>query len=573
MSEDAELLRQYAQSGSETAFAELVGRHLPLVYAAALRQGNADEALAKDVAQTVFIDLARKASSLLGREVLAGWLYTSTRLAASKAVRGEHRRQLREQIAASMQEQTTPPDSQSHQAELRLVLDEAMSELDAGERNAVLIRFFQGKELKEVGSALGISEDAARMRITRALANLQTLLKQRGVTITTVALGTALATEAATAVPAGLAAAISAAALTGSAVTTTAVIAATKAFAMTTVQKALVTVTVAVLAGAGLYEARQAASTRAEVRTLQQQQGPLTEQIQQLQRERDETARQLASLREDNERLNRDTGELRKLRGEVPRLRKALQEVGAGMQIQGRPLASWLAEVNIERGLLDSDPALDVLVAAGPAVLTNLAGILQHDPSTTQQAKAADVIGAIAHRNPAAPEIPGVISALSSAADKQDARVRRVAVQALGSVGRTASNAIPVLSRCAKDEDEWMRKCAVEALRLIGIPTSQALEALHGSLSDPDGTVQIFAVQALYELGQPPTNAVPLLIQLSKNTDVGVRCSAIQTLGRVGTNHPEAVVALKSALNDESETFVRPLAREALKKLEAKGGL
>ena len=205
MSEDAELLRQYAQSGSETAFTELVSRYLPLVYATALRQGNGDETLAKDVAQTVFIDLARKASSLLGREVLAGWLYTSTRLAASKAVRGEHRRQLREQIAASMQEHTTLPESQSDQDELRLVLDEAMSELDANERNAVLIRFFQGKELKEVGSALGISEDAARMRVTRALANLQTLLKQRGVTITTVALGTALATEAATAVPAGLA--------------------------------------------------------------------------------------------------------------------------------------------------------------------------------------------------------------------------------------------------------------------------------------------------------------------------------------------------------------------------------
>jgi len=217
MSEDAELLRQYAQSGSETAFAELVGRHLPLVYATALRQGCSDGALAKDVAQTVFIDLARKASSLLGRELLAGWLYTSTRLAASKAVRGEHRRQLREQIAASMQEQTTPPESQADQAELRLVLDEAMSELDAGERNAVLIRFFQGKELKEVGSALGISEDAARMRITRALANLQTLLKQRGVTITTVALGTALATEAAIAVPAGLAAGIAATAVASAA--------------------------------------------------------------------------------------------------------------------------------------------------------------------------------------------------------------------------------------------------------------------------------------------------------------------------------------------------------------------
>src|ERR1035438_1934903 len=119
MSEDAELLRQYAQSGSETAFKELVFAYLPLVYATALRQGCGDETLAKDVAQTVFIDLARKASSLLGREVLAGWLYTSTRLAASKAVRGEHRRQLREQIAASMQEHTTLPESQSDQDELR----------------------------------------------------------------------------------------------------------------------------------------------------------------------------------------------------------------------------------------------------------------------------------------------------------------------------------------------------------------------------------------------------------------------------------------------------------------------
>ena len=277
MSEDAELLRQYAQSGSETAFAELVGRHLPLVYAAALRQGNGDEALAKDVAQTVFIDLARKANSLLGRELLAGWLYTSTRLAASMTVRGDRRRQLREQIAASMQEQTTPPDSQSDQAELRLVLDEAMSELDAGERNAVLIRFFQGKELKEVGSALGISEDAARMRVTRALANLQTLLKQRGVTITTVALGTALATEAATAVPAGLAAAISAAAVLAAATvattaaatatatagaTATVTVAATKAIAFTALQKAAIATLLAAAVGTGIYEVRQVAQRR-----------------------------------------------------------------------------------------------------------------------------------------------------------------------------------------------------------------------------------------------------------------------------------------------------------------------
>jgi HEAT repeat protein len=245
----------------------------------------------------------------------------------------------------------------------------------------------------------------------------------------------------------------------------------------------------------------------------------------------------------------------------------ASQETGAGMQIQGRPLAAWVAEVDLEKGLLDPDRVLGVLASAGPTVLKPLAEILNRDPSTTQQAKAAHAIGVIAYRNSGASEISGVVPALVSGAESKDARVRRLAVQALGSVGKSGSNAIPILCRCARDENEWVRKCAVESLRLVGIPTSQALEALQGSLADSNGTVQIFGLQALYEFGKPATNAVPLLIQLSKNTDVGVRCSAVQMLGRVGANHPEVVVALQSALNDESQTFVRPLAREALKKL------
>jgi len=116
-----------------------------------------------------------------------------------------------------MEERTTEPESEQDQTELKQVLDEAMGELGADERNAVLLRYFQGSELKEVGLALGISEDAARMRVTRALGKLQVLLKETGVTITTVALGTALATEAATAVPAGLAASISATAIASAA--------------------------------------------------------------------------------------------------------------------------------------------------------------------------------------------------------------------------------------------------------------------------------------------------------------------------------------------------------------------
>src|SRR6266404_5423349 len=104
MTLDAELLRRYAQVESEDAFAELVRRHLPLVYSAALRQVNGDAHLAQDVAQTTFTELARKANSLCRRPVLTGWLYTTTHFVAVKAVRAARRRHRREQEAHAMQE-------------------------------------------------------------------------------------------------------------------------------------------------------------------------------------------------------------------------------------------------------------------------------------------------------------------------------------------------------------------------------------------------------------------------------------------------------------------------------------
>ena len=87
MTPDSELLGRYARTRSEDAFAELVQRHVNLVYSAALRQVNGDAHLAQDVAQTVFTDLARKATSLMGRHTLTGWLYTSAHFAAAKIAR------------------------------------------------------------------------------------------------------------------------------------------------------------------------------------------------------------------------------------------------------------------------------------------------------------------------------------------------------------------------------------------------------------------------------------------------------------------------------------------------------
>src|SRR3954464_9623151 len=139
MTDDAELLRRYAESRDEGAFAELVQRHLGLVYHAALRQCGGDTHRAEDVAQSVFSDLARKASQLARRPVLAGWLYTSTRYAAAHAVRAEARRQAREQELHAMNDQAFEPDAESASDwdRLRPVIDDALHSLGERDREAV----------------------------------------------------------------------------------------------------------------------------------------------------------------------------------------------------------------------------------------------------------------------------------------------------------------------------------------------------------------------------------------------------------------------------------------------------
>src|SRR5215831_2840008 len=104
MTPDCELLRRYSEEQSEEAFAELVRRHVDLVYSAALRQVNGDAHLAQDVAQMVFTEAARQAAALSRRQALTAWLYTCSHFSAAKAVRTERRRLAREQEVQAMQE-------------------------------------------------------------------------------------------------------------------------------------------------------------------------------------------------------------------------------------------------------------------------------------------------------------------------------------------------------------------------------------------------------------------------------------------------------------------------------------
>ncbi len=220
-STDLELVKGYAEARSEAAFEELVARHVDLVYVTARRLLNGDDHLARDVAQSVFTDLARKASALAGKSSdaavnsfsVVGWLYTSTRFAACKAVRAEETRRKHEREAQAMSDVLHGENQEPDWAELRPAIEELLGTLAEAERDAVLLRFFEGKDFRTVGMALGLGEDAARKRVTRALDKMRDLLAARGLTTTATALSVALTAHAFEAAPTGLAASISTAAL------------------------------------------------------------------------------------------------------------------------------------------------------------------------------------------------------------------------------------------------------------------------------------------------------------------------------------------------------------------------
>ena len=201
MNEDSTLLRRFVEDHAEDAFTELVQRHLAMVHATALRRVGGDAHLAQDVAQTVFISLARKASSLRGHASLAGWLYISTHHATAEIVRREQRRKQREASAHSMNRASTPDDPPVDPAALRPLLDDALVELKSDDREAVLLRFFAQRSFAEIGSALRITEEAARKRVDRALDQLQATLSRRGITSTVAALGSALSAAGITTAP------------------------------------------------------------------------------------------------------------------------------------------------------------------------------------------------------------------------------------------------------------------------------------------------------------------------------------------------------------------------------------
>ncbi len=254
---DLALLREYVAQNSDAAFAELVLRHVGLVYSAALRQVR-DPRLAEEITQAVFIILAQKAGRISGKTILTGWLFKTTRYTALAQIRAESKR-ARQQKELQMQSQIDSgtgfqPVSETNELwnQMSPLLDEALAALSETDRQVVLLRFFENKSLAEVGNGLGTGEDTARKRISRALEKLHRYFSKRGVRSTTAIIAGAISTNSVQAAPIGLVKTISAVAIvkgaTASASTLTLIKGALKIMAWTKVKAAIVASTVVLLA-------------------------------------------------------------------------------------------------------------------------------------------------------------------------------------------------------------------------------------------------------------------------------------------------------------------------------------
>ena len=306
---DSLLLKAYVERRVEAAFNELVHRHVDLVYSAAIRMVR-DPHLAEDVTQGAFIALARQASELVQRATVAGWLHRTTQNIAAQTVRTIERRRAREQEAFAMSEQiSSSADAWWEQIEPHL--DAALGQLNDADRDAVVLRYFHKKSAAEIASLLGVSDDAAQKRVSRAVEKLREVFAKNKITIAAGSLGILISANAVQAAPAGLATKILA---TTSVLTVTA--------GMTAIQKLFIVGFAAVAIGGGIYSFH----LQKHIAALRDQQTSLNQQIAQISQDRDDAKNQLAAAQRENEQRQNNQNELLRLRSETGVLRRKLAE-------------------------------------------------------------------------------------------------------------------------------------------------------------------------------------------------------------------------------------------------------
>jgi RNA polymerase sigma factor (sigma-70 family) len=360
------LLLEYAAGNSEEAFKALVARHINLVYSVALRVLR-DSHQAEDVAQSVFLLLARKARSIDSGTVVSGWLYHTARLTACNFLRAESRRRQREQQAQMQSTINDPgPDLWPLVAPL---LEEAMATLNEKDRDAVVLRYFEGRKLKEVGDALGVTEDAAKMRVSRALDKLRGFLVERGIAVPEALLAAALAENCVAAAPAGLAATVATGVLQ---TTASAAIPLTLKGALYIMSTAKISAVIGITAAAIIaYQWHQVSTERQNIDQLQKQATADAQTARAQAQEIQSLKEQMAAKDKSMEAIVRDAAKSR-ANATAARTANQLAEAarkssGNGNNANGNPLAAMFKDPDVLKAMKEQQASM-MKIQYGPLV-------------------------------------------------------------------------------------------------------------------------------------------------------------------------------------------------------------
>jgi RNA polymerase sigma factor (sigma-70 family) len=550
--EDWQQLREYLENGSEAAFAALVNRHLGLVYSVALRKlGNPEDA--KEVAQSVFYDLARKARKLRSDTVIVGWLHRAAWLASLHYWRTEHRRRQREQQAALMN--TSDPAPENSWQQVAAHLDEALTQMDEQERLGILLRFFQGKSFRQVGETLGVNEDAARMRINRALEKLHALLIRKAVSCPLSVLGALLADQAVQAAPLEITQSVLNALRQAAqaAPTPLASLTLVSLLAKVKLKTALVFgLALLVAIDVGLFVLNRIQEPPAKTTS------PLSMPVPR------------ASSKQTSPGLRR-----------VVKPQERSSDLDQAVANLWRALREEPVDAN---GAVGPDKVCMALRAFGtdtkPAIPVLLEGLRNPDGPNDQvqwcSSMAFSFLGARA-----AEAVPSLIDLFQSETESRNTRI--FAMEALRNIKNgpkpadvtVLDAAVPALIGLLNNGDAGIVQSAVGTLATIGDSAKQAIPAIAELLTNGDAGIVLSATGALGAFGDPAKQTIPAIVELltysvpsqqAERLTRNVRIEAARALERMGSEAAVAVPSLIQMLAD-SDKDVRGRSTIALWKI------